>query len=68
MEAALERLPRAMREVLVLQTVMGFTADEMGLALGLRPGSVWARLHRARRQLLEELQRSRAGSRQEEER
>jgi RNA polymerase sigma-70 factor (ECF subfamily) len=50
--AALARLPAADREILCLIAWEGQTdAHALGLALGLRPGSVRSRVHRARRRL-----------------
>ncbi|MBW2278690.1 MAG: RNA polymerase sigma factor [Deltaproteobacteria bacterium] len=46
---ALARLPAAQREVLLLSVVEGFTGEEIGRILGIRPKTVWTRLHRARR-------------------
>jgi RNA polymerase sigma-70 factor (ECF subfamily) len=56
---ALGRAIRSMspnhREVLVLRDVEGFTAPEVGRVLGLQPGAVKSRLHRARKALRERL-------------
>jgi RNA polymerase sigma factor (sigma-70 family) len=50
--AALARLPVADRDILCLIAWEGQTdARALGLALGLRPGSVRSRVHRARRRL-----------------
>jgi RNA polymerase sigma-70 factor (ECF subfamily) len=46
---ALARLPAAQREVLLLSVVEGFTGEEIARILGIRPKTVWTRLHRARR-------------------
>jgi RNA polymerase sigma-70 factor (ECF subfamily) len=46
---ALARLPDAQREVLLLNLVEGFTGEEIAQILGIRPKTVWTRLHRARR-------------------
>jgi RNA polymerase sigma-70 factor (ECF subfamily) len=46
---ALEQLPAAQREVLLLSVVEGFTGEEIAEILGIRPKTVWTRLHRARR-------------------
>lgn len=43
----LRTLPATQREVLVLRTVVGLTAKETALALGLTPGSVHVLQHRA---------------------
>ena len=49
----LERLPRGQREVLVLHAVEGFDGEEIARILGISPGTVWTRLHRARQAVLE---------------
>lgn len=46
---ALQQLPAAQREVLLLAVVEGFTGEEIARILGIRPKTVWTRLHRARR-------------------
>jgi RNA polymerase sigma-70 factor (ECF subfamily) len=54
-EAALRvlaSLPRAQREVLVLHAVEGFEGEEIARILGISAGTVWTRLHRARRAVL----------------
>ncbi len=52
---ALERLPVSQREVLWLFAVEGFTGDEISKILGIRPKTVWTRLHRARQTVTEDL-------------
>ena len=55
-EAALRllaSLPGGQREVLVLHAVEGFDGEEIARILGISPGTVWTRLHRARRAVLE---------------
>jgi RNA polymerase sigma-70 factor, ECF subfamily len=52
---SLEKLPEGQREVLFLHAVEGFTGEEIARILGIRPKTVWTRLHRARQRLLEEL-------------
>jgi RNA polymerase sigma-70 factor (ECF subfamily) len=47
----LARLPEIDREIITLSAWEGMSSVEIGQALGLRPGSVRSRLHRARRQL-----------------
>lgn len=49
----LDRLPQEQREVLLLHAVEGFTGEEIAQILGIRPKTVWTRLHRARRAALE---------------
>jgi RNA polymerase sigma-70 factor (ECF subfamily) len=48
----LTRLPREQQEVLLLHAVEGFTGEEIAQILGVRPKTVWTRLHRARRAAL----------------
>ncbi len=45
---ALAALPAELRDVLVLNAVEGFTGGEIAAILGIRPKTVWTRLHRAR--------------------
>ncbi len=45
------RLEASYREPLVLQVLMGCSAEEIGEILGLKPGAVLTRLFRARKQL-----------------
>jgi RNA polymerase sigma-70 factor, ECF subfamily len=52
--AALARIPNEERQLLLL-AASGFTRGQLGERLGATPGAVRTRLHRARRQLLEEL-------------
>lgn len=54
--AYIERLPDKYKGVLVLSEVQGFTNEEIAAALGLTPGTVKIRLHRAREKLRAELQ------------
>jgi RNA polymerase sigma-70 factor (ECF subfamily) len=49
--AALERLTPNEREILRLVTWEGLTPTELAVVLGVRPGTVRVRLHRARRAL-----------------
>jgi RNA polymerase sigma factor (sigma-70 family) len=49
----LERLPLGQREVLVLHAVEGFDGEEIAQILGISPGTVWTRLHRARQAVLD---------------
>ena len=46
---ALERLNRNQREVLVLCDMEGWSASEAGTMLGIPPGTVYSRLHHARK-------------------
>lgn len=54
--AALERLPAAAREVLLLRYLLRLSEVEVADALGVRVGTVKSRAARARRRLIEELQ------------
>jgi RNA polymerase sigma-70 factor (ECF subfamily) len=66
---ALARLPAAQREVLLLSVVEGFTGEEIAEILGIRPKTVWTRLHRARRAMTQMLaDEDAADSSKEEER
>jgi len=53
--AALAGLPAGDRDVLLLVALADLTYDEVGLALGLKNGTVASRLNRARRKLREAL-------------
>jgi RNA polymerase sigma-70 factor (ECF subfamily) len=57
LHAAIAELPEDRRIVLLLRDVEGLTYDEIGEALALEPGTVRSRLHRARLQLKEKLER-----------
>lgn len=48
LERALAQLPPGFREVLVLHDVEGFTHEEVGALLGIRPGTSKSQLSRAR--------------------
>ena len=52
---ALQSLSQGQRKVLLLHVVDGFSGEEIGRILGVRPQTVWTRLHRARRALQKEL-------------
>jgi RNA polymerase sigma-70 factor (ECF subfamily) len=51
LEAGLARLSSAKRSVLVLAEVEGFSCDEIAEMLDIPVGTVWTRLHHARREL-----------------
>jgi DNA-directed RNA polymerase specialized sigma24 family protein len=53
--AALAKLPRSAREVLLLRYLLRLSEDETAAVLGVRVGTVKSRASRARRLLLEEL-------------
>jgi RNA polymerase sigma-70 factor (ECF subfamily) len=57
LERAIAALPPRAREVFVLHDVEGYRHDEIADRLELRPGSVRAQLHRARRLLMRMLSR-----------
>jgi RNA polymerase sigma factor (sigma-70 family) len=48
---ALDQLSNAKRTVLILAEVEGFTCDEVAVMLSIPVGTVWTRLHHARREL-----------------
>jgi RNA polymerase sigma factor (sigma-70 family) len=52
---ALQRLPAAAREILLLRYLLRLSEAEVAAVLGIRIGTVKSRAARARRQLLEEL-------------
>jgi len=51
LERALARLDAKKREVLLLAEVEGFSASEIAALVGIPIGTVWTRLHHARRAL-----------------
>lgn len=51
-QRGLDRLSTGQREVLFLHAVEGFTGEEIARLLGIRPKTVWTRLHRARAQMI----------------
>jgi RNA polymerase sigma factor (sigma-70 family) len=53
---ALSRLPAKKREVFVMVVMEDMTAEEVAAALGIPIGTVWTRLHHARRALRAHLQ------------
>src|SRR5262249_30536338 len=57
LRTAIAELPNEQRLVLVLRDVEGLSYEEIGDALALVPGTVRSRLHRARMQLKEKLER-----------
>ena len=50
-EKGLQRLSHAKRVVIVLAEIEGFSCDEISRMLGVPVGTVWTRLHHARREL-----------------
>jgi RNA polymerase sigma-70 factor (ECF subfamily) len=57
LQQAIDALPEARRIVVILRDVEGLTYEEIAQALGLEPGTVRSRLHRARMDLKEKLER-----------
>jgi RNA polymerase sigma-70 factor, ECF subfamily len=55
LEGAVRGLPEVYRSVVVLRDVYGLSGEETAEALGISPGAVKVRLHRARRKLRDEL-------------
>lgn len=55
LERALDQLPVRMREVLVLHDVEGFTHEEIGVQLGIAPGTCKSQLFKARAKMREML-------------
>ncbi len=51
LERALEALPDALRTVFVLKEIEGYSHQEIGEMLGIRPGTSKIRLYRARKEL-----------------
>jgi RNA polymerase sigma-70 factor, ECF subfamily len=54
-EQALRKLPNGARDVIVLQTVYGYSHEEVADMLGIAVGTCKAQLHRGRRLLREQL-------------
>ncbi len=52
---ALDRLPEGLRVPLALNTLEGYTMEEVGAVMGLSTGTVKVRVHRARKKLAEML-------------
>jgi RNA polymerase sigma-70 factor (ECF subfamily) len=52
LERGLSRLSAAKRSVLLMAEVEGMSGDEIAAALAIPVGTVWTRLHHARRELL----------------
>lgn len=55
LERAVRRLPDVYRTVVVLRDIYGLDGEETADILGITPGAVKVRLHRARRRLRDEL-------------
>lgn len=56
LEKAVMSLPLEARSVVVLRFYLDWSTDEVARALGIRPGTVKSRLHRAMNQLREQLE------------
>jgi RNA polymerase sigma-70 factor (ECF subfamily) len=54
-EESVSRLPEVYRSVIVLRDIYGMSGEETGDILGISPGAVKVRLHRARKRLRDEL-------------
>jgi RNA polymerase sigma-70 factor (ECF subfamily) len=52
---AMATLPHDLRAALVLSELLGMNSEEAGRAMGIKPGSARARLHRARRAFRERI-------------
>jgi RNA polymerase sigma-70 factor (ECF subfamily) len=50
---AMQRLPKNLREVLILYEIEGFSGQECAEILGIKQGAVWTRLHRARQKIID---------------
>ncbi len=57
-QGGLQKLKEDQRELLVLRDLQGFSYEEMGELLGLPEGTIKSRLHRARMDLKQVLERS----------
>jgi RNA polymerase sigma-70 factor (ECF subfamily) len=55
LESKVAELPDSYRTVVVLRDVYGLSGEETGEILGITPGAVKVRLHRARKKLRDEL-------------
>ena len=57
LEDAIARLPQQVRTVVVLHDIEGFTHEEIALMMSVPPGTIRSQLSRARKTLLQWLQR-----------
>ena len=55
MRKAILRLDEDYREPLVLQVMLGFSTKEIAEFMGIQPGAVLTRLHRARKKLIDQV-------------
>lgn len=55
LHAAVQELPRRLRQVLILAAIQGYNTAETALLLGISEGTVKSRLYVARRRLVEKL-------------
>jgi RNA polymerase sigma-70 factor (ECF subfamily) len=60
MRQAMYRLEDDYREPLVLQVLMGHSTKEIAELMGIKPGAVLTRLHRARIKLKEQVEKEAA--------
>ena len=56
MHAYIRKLPDKYRIILSLRDIQGFSYEEIGSILGLSPGTVDSRLHRARKLLRKKME------------
>lgn len=52
---AVERLPSSLRQVFQMQAIDGLSTEDVCHRLGISPANCWVRLHRARKQLSQQL-------------
>jgi len=57
LERAIDALPEAFRTVLVMRLIEGMSIEETAELLGIKPETVKTRLHRARREVKEEMEK-----------
>jgi len=55
LEEKVQALPEAYRTVVLLRDVYGLSGEQTGEALGISPGAVKVRLHRARKRLRDDI-------------
>ena len=58
MRHAIAALEADYREPLVLQVLLGYSTEEIATAIGIKPGAVLTRLHRARKKLIAQMSES----------
>ena len=62
LDDALQHLPLKQRAVWVMRELEGLSTEEVGRALGIKPGTVRSRLFSARNAVMERLKREREAS------